>query len=50
LLNLREIIWKKIFNDEMELENQAWYEIDLQDLYLDTERIELYDLEMEYSD
>ena len=48
IIELRRIIWEKIFND-YELEdilNQEWYEIDLQDLYLDNERIEWYDLEI----
>jgi len=48
IIELRRIIWEKIF-DDYELEdilNQEWYEIDLQDLYLDNERIEWYDLEI----
>ena len=48
IIELRRIIWEKIFND-YELEdilNQEWHEIDLQDLYLDNERIEWYDLEI----
>ena len=48
IIELRRIIWEKIFNDD-ELEdilNQQWYEIDLHDLYLDNERIEWYDLEI----
>jgi len=48
IIELRRIIWEKIFNDyESEnILNQEWYEIDLQDLYLDNERIEWYDLEI----
>ena len=47
IIELRRIIWEKIFNNELEdTLNQEWYEIDLQDLYLDNERIEWYDLEI----
>ena len=47
IIELRRIIWEKIFNNEPEdILNQEWYEIDLQDLYLDNERIEWYDLEI----
>ncbi len=48
IIELRRLIWEKIFNDNEseDLLNQQWYEIDLQDLYLDNERIEWYDLEI----
>ena len=48
IIELRRIIWEKIFNDyeSEDILNQEWYEIDLQDLYLDNERIEWYDLEI----
>ena len=43
IIELRRIIWEKIFNNEPEdILNQKWYEIDLHDL--DYERIEWYDL------
>jgi len=43
IIELRRIIWEKIFNNEPEdILNQEWYEIDLHDL--DYERIEWYDL------
>ncbi|MCQ8082149.1 hypothetical protein NP492_23800 [Salmonella enterica] len=45
IIELRRIIWEKIFNNESEdILNQQWYEIDLHDL--DFERIEWYDLEI----
>jgi len=45
IIELRRIIWEKIFNNEPEdILNQQWYEIDLHDL--DYERIEWYDLEI----
>ena len=39
---------EKIYDDYelKDILNQEWYEIDLQDLYLDNERIEWYDLEI----
>ena len=48
IIELRRIIWEKIFDDyeSIDILNQEWYEIDLQDLYLDNERIEWYDLEI----
>ena len=48
IIELRRIIWKKIFDDyeSVDILNQEWYEIDLQDLYLANERIEWYDLEI----
>ena len=48
IIELRRIIWEKIFDDyeSEDILNQEWYEIDLQDLYLDNERIEWYDLEI----
>ncbi|WP_223677329.1 hypothetical protein [Escherichia coli] len=48
IIELRRIIWEKIFDDyeSVDILNQEWYEIDLQDLYLDNERIEWYDLEI----
>ncbi len=46
IIELRRTIWEKIFNDFEDILNQEWYEIDLQDLYLDNERIEWYDLEI----
>ncbi|MCQ8086717.1 hypothetical protein NP254_23975 [Salmonella enterica] len=46
IIELRRIIWEKIFNDNEseDILNQQWYEIDLHDL--DLERIEWYDLEI----
>ena len=46
IIELRRIIWEKIFNDyeSEDILNQEWYEIDLHDL--DSERIEWYDLEI----
>ena len=46
IIELRRIIWEKIFNDyeSEDILNQEWYEIDLHDL--DLERIEWYDLEI----
>ena len=46
IIELRRIIWEKIFNDyePEDILNQQWYEIDLHDL--DFERIEWYDLEI----
>ena len=45
IIELRRIIWEKIFDNEPEdILNQQWYEIDLHDL--DYERIEWYDLEI----
>ena len=47
IIELRRIIWEKIFDYEsVDILNQEWYEINLQDLYLDNERIEWYDLEI----
>ena len=48
IIELRRIIWEKIFDDYKleDILNKEWYEIDLQDLYLDNERIEWYDLEI----
>ncbi len=46
IIELKRTIWEKIFNDYEDILNQEWYEIDLQDLYLDNERIEWYDLEI----
>ena len=48
IIELRRIIWEKIFDDYelVDILNQEWYEIDLQDLYLDNERIEWYNLEI----
>ena len=46
IIELRRIIWEKIFNDKEseDILNQQWYEIDLHGL--DLERIEWYDLEI----
>uniref|UniRef100_A0A0V0IBV3 Putative ovule protein n=1 Tax=Solanum chacoense TaxID=4108 RepID=A0A0V0IBV3_SOLCH len=46
IIELRRIIWKKIFNDNEseDILNQQGYEIDLHDLGY--ERIEWYDLEI----
>jgi len=46
IIELRKIIWEKIFNDNEseDILDQQWYEIDLHDL--DLERIEWYDLEI----
>ena len=46
IIELRRIIWEKIFNDNEseDILNQQWYEMDLHDL--DCERIEWYDLEI----
>ena len=46
IIELRRIIWEKIFNDNKseDILNQEWYEIDLHDL--EFEKIEQYDLEI----
>lgn len=46
IIELRRIIWEKIFNDNEseDILNQQWYEIDLHNL--DLERIEWYGLEI----
>ena len=48
IIELRRLIWEKIINDNEseDILNQQWYEIDLQDLYLDNERIKWYDLKI----
>ena len=47
IIELRRIIWEKIFDYEsVDILNQEWFEINLQDLYLDNERIKWYDLEI----
>jgi len=49
IIELRRIIWDKIFNfEELELATQTWYEID--EIDIDLERINISDLELEYSD
>ena len=44
IIELRRIIWEKIFNESEDILNQQWYEIDLHDL--DLKGIEWYDLEI----
>ncbi len=38
IIELRKIIWEKIFDyEELELATQTWYEIELHEIYTDSE-------------
>jgi len=51
IIDLRKIIWNKIFEEEEEeLMNQEWYEFNLDRVEIEMLRFNLSDLEIQYTD
>jgi len=51
VIDLRKIIWNKIFEEEeKELINQEWYEFELDRVEIEMLKFNLSDLEIQYTD